>query len=61
MAAVRVSVVNPDSLARDAAKQAPLVRNGHSILPQRRCDGRPTQLLCAWAKLHSDETRGPGV
>jgi hypothetical protein len=44
MAAVRASVVNPDSLARDAVKQAPLVRNCHSLLPQRRCDGRPTQV-----------------
>jgi hypothetical protein len=34
MAAVRASVVNPDSLVRDAVKQAPLVRNCHSLLLQ---------------------------
>ena len=61
MAAVRASVVNPDSLARDAVKQAPLVRNCHSLLPQRRCDVVPRRLLCAGAKLHADETRGPRV
>ena len=44
MAAVRASVFNPDSLARDAVKQAPLVRNCHGLLPQRRCDGCPTQV-----------------
>ena len=44
MAAVCASVVNPDSLARDAVKQAPLARNCHSLMPQRHCDRRPTQV-----------------
>jgi hypothetical protein len=55
MAAVRAPVVSPDSPARDAVKQAPLVRNCHNILPQRRCDGRPTQVA---VRLRETSLRG---
>ena len=48
MAAVRASVVNRGSLARDRGRQARLLCNCHSLLPQHRCDGRPTQIAVRW-------------